>query len=203
MEKTKDWSSWPESYYAPADREERLEILKERLKSGEADEKDQLRMKFWKLRYETRDKMPRGVDYLIRSWMELYFISRKPGNRWAKKQQAKDLEQVKQDLGFSLAREYGSMGEEVLYQELCNGIRLYIQLCQQDSKYNSQLLGIMKLKPEKLVEKIGNEFWKISTVVPESFGQEEAFRVFKKACEDTFWAAYPKYKKDMEIKLGR
>ena len=75
----RDWSNWPKEYYDTTEREERLAILKERLESGEADEKDRIRMKFWELRYAQRDKMPEGVDYFIRSWMNMYFTSKKPG----------------------------------------------------------------------------------------------------------------------------
>ena len=42
----RDWSKWPQEYYETTEREERLEMLRERLKSEEADEKDQIRMKF-------------------------------------------------------------------------------------------------------------------------------------------------------------
>ena len=53
----RDWSTWPEEYYKTTDPEERYEILTERLESGEAEEKDQIRMKFWELRYAKREKI--------------------------------------------------------------------------------------------------------------------------------------------------
>ena len=46
----RDWSNWPKEYYEKTDREERLTVLKERLESGDADEKDRIRIEFWKLR---------------------------------------------------------------------------------------------------------------------------------------------------------
>ena len=82
----RDWSSWPQEYYSTTDRDERKKLLQERLESGTADEKDQIRMKFWELRYKTRAKMPVGVDYFIRSWMNLCFVARKPGNKFQLKQ---------------------------------------------------------------------------------------------------------------------
>lgn len=199
----KDWSNWPQEYYDTTDREERKNLLQQRLETPAADKKDEIRMKFWELRYKTRAKMPVGVDYFIRSWMELYFVSRKPGNKFQLKQQEEAIRQAKHDMGFELAAEYGDDGEEVLYQELCHGVALYMQLCRDDSKYNSQLLGIMKLKKNNLVEKIGNELWNVSTVVPKTFRVEKEFSMLKKACEDTFWKEYPKYVNDQEIKLER
>ena len=83
-----DWSNWPEAYYATTEREERLSLLEARLQSGEADEKNQIRKKMWELRYQKRDKMPEGVDYFIRSWMELFFISKKMGKMFHKKEVA-------------------------------------------------------------------------------------------------------------------
>lgn len=199
----RDWSTWPEEYYKTTDPEERYEILTERLESGEAEEKDQIRMKFWELRYAKRDKMPEGVDYFIRSWMDLFYMSRKPGKPTLVKKQRKELETIKQDLGFVLAKEYGVLGEEVLYEELCHGVTFYMSLCEKDTRYSSQLLGFMKLKQEALVEKIGEEVWRISKVIPEVFAQEEEFAIFAKACKDSFWKRYPKFKKDEAIKLER
>ena len=199
----RDWSKWPQEYYETTEWEERLEMLRERLKSEEADEKDQIRMKFWELRYGQREKMPEGVDYFIRSWMEMFFISKKLGSSWLKQQHLKSLEIVKKDFGFELAKEYGTAGEEVLYQELCHGVGFYMELCRRDSKYNTQLLGIVKLKPERLVEKIGNELWKISVEVPQTLEQGAEFAPLAAACKDVFWAQYPKYKKDEAIKLER
>ena len=199
----RDWSSWPQEYYSTTDRDERKKLLQERLESGTADEKDQIRMKFWELRYKTRAKMPVGVDYFIRSWMNLCFVARKPGNKFQLKQQTEAIKEAKQDMGFELAAEYGESGEEGLYQELCHGVHLYMQICQEDGRYSTQLMGIMRLKKDHLVEKMGNELWKVSTLVPQTFKMEQEFALLKKACEDVFWKEYPKYVEDQEIKLDR
>ena len=106
-------------------------------------------------------------------------------------------------MGFELAEECGELGQEVLYQELCHGVKLYMQICQEDGRYSTQLMGIMRLKKDHLVEKIGNELWQVSTVVPQTFKAEKEFALLKKACEDVFWKKYPKYVEDREIKLER
>ena len=199
-----DWSNWPEAYYATTEREERLQILEARLNSGEADEKDQIRKKMWELRYQKRDKMPEGVDYFIRSWMELFFISKKMGKMFHKKERyAKDLVQIKNDFGFELAKEYGEAGEDVLYEELRHGVGLYIKLCQIDRQYGSVLCGIMKMKPKDLVIKIGNELHKITVEVPKFLEQEEEFALLTKACKEAFWNVYPEYRKEEAILLER
>lgn len=184
---------WPETYYRETDRQKRKLLLEEH-GSTRQDPADSLRMELWELRYQRRKGLPEGVDFFIRSWMELYFISKKPG-KIHRKSHLKTLEQVKKDLGFSLAGEYGDLGEEVLYQELCNGIRLYVELCRRDSKYNSALLGILKLKPERLIQKIAGEFWQIAVEIPEKYGMEEEFAVFRRACGDVFREEFPEAEK--------
>ena len=74
----RDWSKWPQEYYETTEREERLEMLRERLKSEEADEKDQIRMKFWELRYGQREKMPCGSG---RSYFHRWSRNARQNNR--------------------------------------------------------------------------------------------------------------------------
>ena len=199
-----DWSNWPEAYYATTEREERLQLLKVRLQSKEADEKDKIRQKMWELRYQKRDKMPEGVDYFIRSWMEMFFISKKMGKMFHKKEShAKDLVQIKKDFGFELAKAYGAIGEEVLYEELRHGVGLYIKLCQTDRQYGSLLMGIMKMKPKDLVVKIGNELHRLAVEVPKYLEQEEEFSLLTKATKEAFWMEYPDYSKEDTILLER
>ena len=199
-----DWSNWPEAYYATTEREERRSLLEARLQSGEADEKNQIRKKMWELRYQKRDKMPEGVDYFIRSWMELFFISKKMGKMFHKKEShAKDLVQIKKDFGFELAKEYGAVGEEVLYEELCHGVGLYIKLCQIDRQYGSLLMGIMKMKPKDLAVKIANEIHKLTVEVPKYLEQEEEFALLTKAAKESFWKVYAEYNKEETILLEK
>ena len=42
----KDWSNWPQEYYDTTDREERKNLLQQRLETPAADKKDEIRMKF-------------------------------------------------------------------------------------------------------------------------------------------------------------
>lgn len=199
----RDWSNWPEEYYKTTDREERFQILQERMESEESDTKDKIRKRFWEQRYAKREKMPEGVDYFIRSWMDLYFVSKKPDSKWLHKQHVENVEDALKNMGFSLAEEFGPEGKEVLYEELCHGVSFYIDICRRDSKYNSQLLGIIKVKPDDLVEKIANELWRVSVLIPQKLGFEKEFQVLEKVCAEMFWKTFPKYIKDENIKLKR
>ena len=203
MYKMKDWTNWPEEYYQSTDREERLEMLKERLESSEAEKKDEIRMEFWNLRYKQREKMPEGVDYFIRSWMDLYFVSKKPDSSWLHKQHVQSVEEAMDNMGFRLAEKFGAEGKEVLYDELCHGAQLYINLCRTDSKYTSQLIGLMKIKPDNLVEKIANELWKVCVNIPLYLGHRKEFALLERACTEMFWKTFPKYVIDQHIKLQR
>ena len=118
----RDSERLPQEYYSTTDRDERKKLLQERLESGTADEKDQIRMKFWELRYKTRAKMPVGVDYFIRSWMNLCFVARKPGNKFQLKQQTEAIKEAKQDMGFELAENMESR------EKRCS-IRNFVTVC--------------------------------------------------------------------------
>lgn len=200
----RDWSDWPKAYYTETKREDRLQMLEERLQSDLADEQDRIRRQMWDLRYQKRDKMPDGVDYFIRSWMEMFFLSQKMGKRFQKKERyVKELAQIKQDFGFDLIKPYGKAGEEVLYEELCNGVALYIKLCQTDRQYGSILCGLMRMKPKDLVSKIGNELHRITEELPAWLEAEEDFAPLARACREVFWREYPEYKKEETIRLER
>lgn len=181
---------WPEAYYRETDREKRRSLLEARLESGIPDKGDEIRLELWKRRYGTGDRLADGVDYFIRSWMRLYLLSGNPGRPGGKRKK-KELEQIRQDMGFFLAEEYGREGEEALYQEFCNGLRYYIQLCRKDKKYNSTVMGLVKLKPDRLAKKLGQEFLEVSVRLPEHFGMGQEFGLLKKACERVYREEFP------------
>ena len=80
--------------------------------------------------------------------------------------------------------------QELVYQELVHAVRLYLSTCAEGS-YNTRFLGMVRLKPEQLVEKIVAEIYGVAYELPEKLGMAAQFAPLRRAAYEAFSAAYP------------
>ena len=88
------------------------------------------------------------------------------------------------------APQASSLEQELVYRELVHAVRLYLSTCTEGS-YNTRFLGMVRLKPEQLVDKIVNEICGVAYELPERLGMEEQFAPLRRAAYEAFSAAYP------------
>ena len=184
--------AWVENYYRETDRERRKEILDQAIAEEGMTRENEIRMKFWEGRYETREKDHVTIDHFIRGWMGMSYMHTSSRTVFGRKKLDKEKERVMADWNMELARHYGEEGEEAFYQELCNMTRLYLQLCQEDKSYSSLILGIGTMKKESLINKIAQEIFTLAYAVPRYTGTEELFASFTRAATDVFRETFPK-----------
>lgn len=188
-----DAVSWDE-YYLEVDRDLRKEMLDAKIAAEGMTPENELRSRLWEVRYTPRGKDPAEVDYFIRGWLSMHYLKQANNRFFARRNYKKEKEQILEDWGLALAAEYGQVGEEILYQELCNLTRLYLHLCKDDKSYSSLLLGLGRMKDSSLIGKMAKDVYTLAYEIPKMTGTVEEFRIFSKAATDTFYAVYPKNK---------
>lgn len=188
-----DAVSWDE-YYLEVDRELRKELLDAKIAAEGMTPENQLRTRLWEVRYKQRGKDPAEVDYYIRGWLSMHYLQHATGGFFGRRNHDKEKQQILEDWGVSIAAEYGEAGQEILYQELCNMTRLYLNLCKDDKSYSSLLLGLGRMKDSSLINKIAKDVYTLAYEIPRTAGMVEEFQVFTRAATDTFYAIYPKNK---------
>ena len=183
-----------DKYMKEPEREEREEILDELLKAEGDTPENQLRRKLWELRYERRGKDQPGVDYFIRGWVTMSFMTKggRGGGPTTKKRLEKELNSIRSDWGMAYIAEQGELGQKMFYQELYNMCTLYLDLCKRDRNFSTRILGLLKMKEDQLVDKIARNFYEVAVLTPKVLKCEEEFALFTKAACDVFYDNFPK-----------
>lgn len=187
---------WEREYYRELKRDKRKAILEAAVAEEGMSPENELRTKLLESRYGRQLEKGQSVDYFIRGWMTLRFLLNSPKSFMFKKKARKELDNVKKDWKFDLAAEYGEAGQKVLYQELCNLTRVYLDLCQKDRNYGSILFGLGRVKEETLMSKIGRDIYSVAYEIPQLIGAEEELKLFTDAATRTLTEVFPEISDD-------
>ena len=114
---------------------------------------------------------------------------RDTASRFRVRAAVKELGGMLRQLGIDAPQASG-LEQELVYQELVHAGRLYLSTCAEGS-YNTRFLGMVRLKPEQLVEKIVAEIYGVAYELPEKLGMAAQFAQLRRAAYEAFSAAYP------------
>ena len=196
-----DRSPWAEKYMREMSRRKRRAILDDAITEEGMSPENELRLKLFEARFGPNEKAE--TDFFIRGWMTLLNLQNAPRGFFGKKRISADLESIRSDWKEELAASYGSIGEEVLYQELFHMILFYIRLCQSDRNYSSLLLGFGRMQDSSLTAKIAGDIGRTAWEIPEQLGCPERFRILRKACADAFEEVYPDDIDILQQRIGK
>ena len=183
---------WVEEYRQEVEKEERKEILDKAIAEEGLTEENALRKQLFEARYESSKKG--NIDHFIRGWMSLAYLENETNSLFGKNRIKKEVEQIRSDFCLDLVKEHGETGQKVLYDEFYNTARLYMGLCEEDRTYGAIILGLGRMKPEKLIAKIALDLYKVSSTIPSQIGMYEELEPFRKALTEAFCDAHRKQK---------
>ena len=191
---------WVEQFIKEVEKEDREKILEQAIAEEGLTEENALRRQFFEARYEYNPKSKLMVDHLIRGWMSMAYLANETKSLFGKGRVEKEKKKIRSDLALDVIKEYGELGEEVMYGEYYNAACLYMKLCNEDKTYGSVLLGLGRMKPAKLIEKIAYDIYRVAYELPEEVGMKEEMAVFRRALTDAFCDVHHKEK---NLLLGR
>lgn len=180
---------WPDSYYASTDGMKRKKALDKAIAMGLEPAENEIRMKIWKKRYGSRD----GVDEMLAGWINLLYFANVVKTDRKMKWHKKEMKQTLDGLCFDILKEYGEAAEEILYLEFFHLVDFYLDICKNDKKYGSVLLGLGSMSPEKVAYKMAKEVYMVCYKVPPMIGTVKEFALFRKASLDSFAMKMPSY----------
>ncbi|MFQ7158178.1 MAG: DUF6553 family protein [Ruthenibacterium sp.] len=185
---SKERAPWPQCYYDELDARKRKDLLDKAIENGEgAPEENAVRQKLWALRYGQPKNMPPADGY-AGLWITMNLWRRDTASASACAR-GEGAERYAEAAGHR--RPAGQQpGTGAVYRELVHAVRLYLSTCTEGS-YNTRFLGMVRLKPEQLVDKIVNEICGVAYELPERLGMEEQFAPLRRAAYEAFSAAYP------------
>lgn len=182
---------WVRNYYRETDRKRRKQILDSAIAEEGMTPENELRLFLYDSRYGDSEKAGQEVDYFIRGWMTLEYMKSTSKFFLTKRRVSRDIASVRADWQFDKAAEYGESGSVILYNELCNLTRLYIQICRRDKTYGSFILGLGRVKDSTLTGRITDDIIKMAYELPKTLNMEEDFSIFTKAATYIFCQEFP------------
>lgn len=186
----KQRTPWPGCYYEEFDARKRKKMLDEAQALQQGDPKENaVRQKLWALRYGAAKKNMPPADGYAALWMTMNLWRKDTVSRFRIRAAVKELSGMLKKLG--LDEPPADETERVLVdRELVHAVRLYLSTCKQGS-YNTRLLGMVRLKPDQLVEKIVAEIYGVAYELPEKLGMTQQFAPLRRAAYEAFGMEYP------------
>lgn len=188
----KEKAPWPECYYQENDAKKRLALLEEAIQAGEWDEAENvLRKKLWALRYGQQAKKNGPLpDGYVGLWVALNY-HRQDRSYFQLRGAVREIEGRLRDLGIN-SMQGTEQEQQLLHRELVHAVSLYLSTCNEGS-YSTQVFGLMKMKPESLVQKIAAEIYDVTCDLPARLGLAEQLKPLRKAAFEAFYDTFPDY----------
>ena len=183
---------WVAQYMRETDSIKRKTILDQAVEEEGMLPENELRCALYDARYQVQDG--RGIDCFIRGLMLLKFLESSSTGFFGGKRTEREKRKIAEDWQLERAKAYGETGETVLYQEFFNTAKLYIELCRNDSSYRSVLFGLGRMKDEKMIAKLANEFYKLGYTIPARCDMREDLAPFTRALTDAFCELFDRNK---------
>lgn len=182
--------TWKNDYYRETNRANRKRILDLAVMTEGPTKEVELCQKLYDARYGN-SRENKEVDYFIRGLMTLEYMKISKGIWNYKKKRDRERESVLKDFQWNLVKSYGETGEQIIYKEYCNLIKLYLELCERDRTYSSLIFGLGKIKRESFKKKVAEDIYRIAYIVPKKLNLEKELFLFSKAAAETFYRLYP------------
>ena len=182
---------WPESYYLETAPQKRWELLQEAISSGKIDQEEAaLREKLWKRRYgEKTSPKAQPRDGYIALWVTMNVHARDINSRFRRRGIIKEIQTMLDQLGID-DPQASAQEKELTQQELFHAMEIYYSTCSEGT-YNSQIFGLMRMKKDRLIDKIIADVYLVAYEMPAKMELSERFAPLRKAAYDAFCETYP------------
>lgn len=177
-------------YYQETNKDKRKKILEAAIEEEGMNPEDELRLELWERRYGQRKNEPEGIDRYIRGWMGMLYLDQSASFFSGKRKALREIRKVKEDWNEELLKGKGELGEKLMYQEMYNMIKLYMELCVTDRSYTTTMFGMMRVDEKKIVQRMEKEIYVVTCEIPRNLGMQEEFQILRKAAKDAFTDQY-------------
>lgn len=193
MAREKDYAKlledWPYEYIRMKSPVERKRLLDAAIAAGVDPIGNEIRLMLWKRRY------PDGIeaDEYLKAWMYFDFIVDELKSFFGKKKRLNETKRYLDIMGIHAVKEYGELGERILFEEMYHLVYNYIQLCANDRNYGSLILGLGKMSKESYALKVANNLCRVCHKVANGLELQEEFAVLQKAAMEAYYDSFPDY----------
>ena len=178
--------SWEELFYAELNPEKRQSILYDNI-SEPRTKADKLREELWVARYGRRK--PRN-DAFLGYIVNLNYIAESDGMDIGGKKKKLAMEVI-HGLHIFEYEKRDDEEQQIIYLELKNMWRRYMEVSQNGRGFTSVLFGMGQLSEESVAKKIATQVSAVAYNAPHQLRMEKEFAVLQRAATEAFRELYP------------
>ncbi|MCF0146690.1 MAG: hypothetical protein HUJ73_08915 [Eubacterium sp.] len=183
---------WVKQYMRETKPKQRKAILEQAIADEGMMPDNELRQKIAEKRYTVVDH--NDADLFLRGWLTLHFMENLKNTAFNRKRIQREKGKILSDWQFPTAKEYGEIGDQVLYEELFNMTKLYIELCTEDKHYKSIILGLGTMSKEKLRYKIAKDVYNVAFAIPKRLAFADEVGALADAARDAYCEVFDEEK---------
>lgn len=190
MKMKKSRAPWPDCYYEETDPFARLALLREAIEKGEGEaQENAARLQLWEKRYAgASEKSKTAPDGYVGLWVTMMVQLNDIKSRMKMNRAAKELARMLEKLGANDPLE--EPARTLQAQEWVHAMEVYLSTCSEGS-YSTQLFGMMRIKKDRLEEKIAYDVYRTAYELPQKLQMGEQFGFLQRAAGEALKEMYP------------
>ncbi len=170
---------WKE-YYEVTSPEKRLKLYETLSSENPDDGGNALRKKLFENRHLDKKKKVKEIDRGL--WQLLSMQVNIKSEISSLKVAKKEIDAALRCLGVDDAKKGGEVEKGVVYWEIRNIAKRYLETCQAPG-YARKLFGIMDSSEEEKIDKTVNDIFMLARMIPERYRLEDDMKIFTDALE--------------------
>ena len=180
-------------FYKVTKPQKRRELLEKSIQAGEDPEKNAIRLELISLRYpeQKNGKAKDPVDALLRVWMYIEFNRKASKSRMQMKSAQKEIRKNMDDIQFLQFMKKSELHRELLYEEVCHMLKLYMTLCESDKSYRNTFFGLLTMSDEAFRQKLRADVYETAVLVPRRLDMQEELQILEEAVREVYCQVFP------------
>lgn len=180
-------------YYRATKPRKRRELLEQSIQAREDPEKNAIRLELVSLRYpeQKNGSAAEPVDALMRVWMYMEFNKNASKSRFHKKAGRKEIRKNLDEIQFTQILNKSELHRELLYEEICHMLKLYMSLCEKDKSYRNTFFGLLTMNDDSFREKLRSDVYETAVLLPRRLEMQEELKIFEEALREVYPQVFP------------
>ncbi len=173
-------------YYLEIDVSVRRKLLDDYVNQYPDSSLNDFRSKILEVRYQNKNDVDKYLWYII----NLLYVYNFYKPFFMKKSAYKELAKIIEESGYNQIIAFGDGAEKEFRLEILNAFIRYMRITKNDKSYSKKLFGLSSLKEDEVRQKIVNDAYILSTLLPNKFDDIKELGIFSDAVRDALFYEY-------------
>lgn len=182
-------------YYLEIDVCVRRKLLDDYINQYPSSNLNDFRAKMLEVRYQNTNDIDKYLWHII----NILYVYNFYKSSFLKKSAYKELAKIIEEFGYNQIVVFGDGAEKEFGFEVLNAFIRYMRVTKNDKSYSKKLFGLSSMKEDEVRQKIVNDAYILSTLLPNKFNDIKELKTFSDAVKNALFYEYD----DAELLLSR